>query len=236
MSLTQNEKIRQVTETTMVIGVDIASETHWARAFDWRGLELGEVISFENSAEGFQQFTRWASELAMNEQKDYVVVGAEPTGHYWFTLAVYLQNNGAKLVLVNPYHVKRSKELDDNHPSKSDRKDPKTITSYTTPFTATYAGLPSLPLYLDNSAVVNVLVSMGCGLFVLALFCSLCTSIDRLDIFLLRRFNNLFLTQEFDVVYRQSIDSFISFRLSFIIFMKISLSLMHHSPYTVIRF
>ena len=40
MSTTQNEKIRQVTETTMVIGVDIASEVHWARAFDWRGLEL----------------------------------------------------------------------------------------------------------------------------------------------------------------------------------------------------
>ena len=75
MSLTQNEKIRQVTETTMVIGVDIASETHWARAFDWRGLELGEVISFENSAEGFQQFTRWASELAMATQMNIPVLG-----------------------------------------------------------------------------------------------------------------------------------------------------------------
>ena len=31
------------------------------------------------------------------------------------------------LVQVNPYHVKRSKELDDNTPSKSDYKDPKTI-------------------------------------------------------------------------------------------------------------
>ena len=40
MSVTQNEKIRQVTDTTMVIGVDIASEFHWARAFDWRGLEM----------------------------------------------------------------------------------------------------------------------------------------------------------------------------------------------------
>lgn len=127
MSLTQNEKIRQVTEETMVIGVDIASEIHWARAFDWRGLELGKVISFENSANGFQQFTCWVSELAAKERKSRVIVGAEPTGHYWFTLAVYLRNSGVKLVLVNPYHVKRSKELDDNHPSKSDRKDPKTI-------------------------------------------------------------------------------------------------------------
>lgn len=32
-----------------------------------------------------------------------------------------------KLVLVNPFHVKRSKELDDNNPTKNDRKDPKTI-------------------------------------------------------------------------------------------------------------
>jgi transposase len=32
-----------------------------------------------------------------------------------------------KLVQVNPYHVKQAKELDDNTPSKSDRKDPKTI-------------------------------------------------------------------------------------------------------------
>jgi transposase len=125
MSLTQNEKIRQVTETTMVIGVDIASETHWARAFDWRGLELGKGISFENDAEGFGRFAIWASELAVKEKKDCVIISAEPTGHYWFTLAVYLRNSGVKLVLVNPYHVKRSKEMDDNHPSKSDRKDPK---------------------------------------------------------------------------------------------------------------
>jgi transposase len=32
-----------------------------------------------------------------------------------------------KLVLVNPFHVKRFKELDDNTPTKNDRKDPKTI-------------------------------------------------------------------------------------------------------------
>lgn len=30
MSITQEEKIRQVTEETIVVGVDIASETHWA--------------------------------------------------------------------------------------------------------------------------------------------------------------------------------------------------------------
>lgn len=32
-----------------------------------------------------------------------------------------------KLVFVNPYHVKQSKEMDDNSPKKTDQKDPKTI-------------------------------------------------------------------------------------------------------------
>ena len=40
MNCTQNEKISQVTEETLVIGIDIASETHYARGFDWRGIEL----------------------------------------------------------------------------------------------------------------------------------------------------------------------------------------------------
>ena len=30
-------------------------------------------------------------------------------------------------VPVNPHHVKKSKELDDNNPTKNDRKDPKDI-------------------------------------------------------------------------------------------------------------
>ena len=127
MNLTQDAKICQVTEQTIIIGVDIASETHYARAFDWRGIELGTVYIFENSAEGFHSFSNWMSDLARKKSKNHVLIGAEPTGHYWFSLGVYLRDNGIKMVLVNPYHVKQSKELDDNHPSKTDRKDPKTI-------------------------------------------------------------------------------------------------------------
>jgi transposase len=65
--------------------------------------------------------------LKHGSRKTSIVVGAEPTGHYWFNLAPYLMEHEMKLVLVNPHHVKKSKEMDDNHPSKNDRKDPKTI-------------------------------------------------------------------------------------------------------------
>lgn len=127
MSITQNEKISQVKDTTLVVGVDISSETHYARAFDWRGLELSKVCKFESACYGFENFSEWLAELCKTNQKDNIIIGAEPTGHYWFTLAEYLKEHNIKFVFVNPMHVKRTKEFDDNHPSKNDRKDPKVI-------------------------------------------------------------------------------------------------------------
>ena len=34
-SNTQNAKIEAITETTLVLGIDVGSETHYARAFDY---------------------------------------------------------------------------------------------------------------------------------------------------------------------------------------------------------
>ena len=49
MNYTQNEKIEQVTDSTIVVGVDIGSRIHYARAFDNRGRELTKrVFSFHN--------------------------------------------------------------------------------------------------------------------------------------------------------------------------------------------
>ena len=54
MNYTQNSKIAQVTESTLVVGVDIGSEMNFARAFNWRGQELSKkVFRFSNSLEGF---------------------------------------------------------------------------------------------------------------------------------------------------------------------------------------
>lgn len=63
MNFTQNEKLNQVSENSIVIGADIASELHYARAFDWRGVELGKVFKFENSVEGFTSFNGWINGL-----------------------------------------------------------------------------------------------------------------------------------------------------------------------------
>ena len=61
MNYKQNEKINQVKESTLVVGIDIGSTKQYARAFDWRGIELGKVFPFSNSREGFEAFKLWIS-------------------------------------------------------------------------------------------------------------------------------------------------------------------------------
>ena len=75
--------------------------------------------------------------------KTAVVPGMEPTGHYWFALGKFLQDNGMKPVHVNPHHVKKSKELDDSNPNKNDRKDPKTIAALVNEGRFSYPYIPT---------------------------------------------------------------------------------------------
>ena len=125
---TQNKKIEAVTEKTLVIGIDVGSETHFARAFDHRGIEYSKKpFKFSNDEAGFAELKTWILEHMKLHDKDKVMPGMEPTGHYWFNLGKFLQDNDMKPVLVNPHHVKKSKELDDNTQNKNDRKDPKVI-------------------------------------------------------------------------------------------------------------
>ncbi|MBQ8054023.1 MAG: IS110 family transposase [Lachnospiraceae bacterium] len=127
-SNTQNAKITAITEKTLVVGIDVGSETHYARAFSWRGFEFSrKPLEFSNSEEGFETLKAWIEDMKKKHGLDKVIPGMEPTGHYWFNLGKFLQDNGMRPVHVNPHHVKKSKEMDDNDPSKNDRKDPKVI-------------------------------------------------------------------------------------------------------------
>ena len=125
---TQNAKIASINEKSLIVGIDVGSETHYARAFDWRNYEYSrKPLEFSNTEAGFMTFKAWVEEIAQKHRKTAVIFGMEPTGHYWIALGKFLQDTGMKPVHVNPHHVKKSKELDDNNPNKNDRKDPKTI-------------------------------------------------------------------------------------------------------------
>lgn len=124
----KNDKISFISDDMLIVGCDIGSETHYVRAIDTRGRELSsDLFSFSNSKEGFESAKRWMLELAAENDKNQIVLGLEPTGHYWFCLASWMISNGISVVQVNPYAVKQTKEIEDNSQRKDDRKDPKPI-------------------------------------------------------------------------------------------------------------
>ncbi|PAD65953.1 IS110 family transposase [Bacillus sp. 7586-K] len=127
MNYNQNHKIAQITPKTLIIGIDIAKHHHVARAQDYRGIELGSTCFFDNTQEGFSYFIEWINQLKETNKMESVISGMEPTGHYWLNLAHILKEKQIKFVTVNPLHVKHSKELDDNSPTKNDVKDAKVI-------------------------------------------------------------------------------------------------------------
>lgn len=155
----KNGKISFISDEMLIVGCDIGSETHFVRAIDARGRELSkEVFQFSNSREGFESAKHWMLELAAKSRKNQIVLGLEPTGHYWFALATWLISNGISVVQVNPYAVKQSKEIEDNSQLKDDRKDPKLIANlvkdgnYGMPYLPenVYADMRSLSRFRDQ--------------------------------------------------------------------------------------
>lgn len=145
----KNAKLSFVSDDMLILGCDVGSETHYARAIDARGRELSKsAFPFNNTLEGFQSMMEWAAKLEAFNDKKQIVLGLEPTGHYWFCLATWLIGNGISVVQVNPYAVKQTKEVEDNSQLKDDRKDPKLIANLVKDGNF---GMPYLPekLYAD---------------------------------------------------------------------------------------
>lgn len=127
MKYKQNLKIEQIHDSTLIVGADIAKNKHVARAIDLRGIELGKPVVFDQSQAGFNLLLFWIKSLMKQHSKQHVLFRIEPTSHYWMSLAEFLKKQGIQLVMVNPMHVKKSKELDDNSPTKNDVKDARVI-------------------------------------------------------------------------------------------------------------
>lgn len=143
MPETQAQKFALIDESTLIVGVDVAKKRHVARCFDFRGQALGKAFPFHNTREGFFRLLSAIERTQEVRQLTRVVVGMEPTGSYWFALHHWLHRQGIQTVLVNPMHVKRSKELDDNSPTKSDPKDAGVIARLVRDARFTEAHLPT---------------------------------------------------------------------------------------------
>ena len=70
-SNTQNAKIEAITEKTLVLGIDVGSEMHYARAFDYRGIEYSKKpFKFSNTEDGFVTFKEYLRNGSWTSKKD----------------------------------------------------------------------------------------------------------------------------------------------------------------------
>ena len=105
----KREKIELVKGKRIFVGIDIARRRHQARFIDNLGQETIEGISFLNDRGGFEKLEKHMRGI---ENLDHnVIFGLEPSGDYWKPLARYLKEKGYSVVLVNPYHIKRTKVI-----------------------------------------------------------------------------------------------------------------------------
>ncbi len=161
----QNQLIEKITSQHLVVGIDIAQLTHVARAVNFRGIVIGNPLSFSNDEEGFQNLLRWIQSLQAAHNLNSAIVGMEPTGHYWLSVSRWLSERHFEVVLVNPHLVKKNKENRDNTPSKSDRKDALVIADmvkngYYSFIRNTPEAFEDLRVFLSNrDSVVTRLVS-----------------------------------------------------------------------------
>ncbi|MDP1511868.1 IS110 family transposase [Paenibacillus sp. CMAA1739] len=81
-----------------------------AHAVSYRGIALGSPLEFGSHDEGFQLFSRWIQDLLKLYKLNKIIVGIEPTGHYWLSLARCHSAKGIEAVLVNPHLVKKNKD------------------------------------------------------------------------------------------------------------------------------
>lgn len=55
----QIQRITQITDSTLVVGADIAKKIHVARAIDFRSIELGKDYTIHNDASRVTKLATW---------------------------------------------------------------------------------------------------------------------------------------------------------------------------------
>lgn len=113
-------------EKVLIVGVDIAKHQHVAVAEGPEG-RSSKPFAFANSHVGFCGLLTWIQQQLQVMGVETMVLGMEPTGHYWRPLAEWLLARGYQIQLVSPLHTHRAKELLDGSPLKSDTKDARVI-------------------------------------------------------------------------------------------------------------
>ena len=122
--VTKNSK--KVNENKIIGTADIGLTKNMGYCRSTAGNEM-KPFEFSNNDEGFRKFWDTIVQFKEQEQIETIMIGIESTGVYGAPFLNFMKDKPVELVQVNPKHTKRIKEIVDNSPLKSDKKDPKVI-------------------------------------------------------------------------------------------------------------
>jgi transposase len=108
------------------VGVDTGKKFHVLLARGPDG-KRARPFKVDVSRAGFAAAITHLKELYPTVPLTRMLVGLEFAGHHGFTFAAFLAQKGCPVVSVLPANTKRTKELEDNSPLKSDAKDAAVI-------------------------------------------------------------------------------------------------------------
>jgi len=122
----RTKRVNMIKEGTLIVAIDIGmvSNHGCCVAADGRSTK---TFKFDNTREGLDRLWNMVLASKTRFQCNEVIVGYESTGPYGEPLIHYLKKKPATIVQVNPLHTKRMREINDNSPLKTDRKDPRVI-------------------------------------------------------------------------------------------------------------
>lgn len=116
-------------EPTLIGTVDIGKNTVFGYLQGPQGQEV-KPFEFSNNINGLTKF--WQKTIIASKKYGTrkIIMGFESTGTYGEPFKNFmLDKKQVDLVQVNPAHTKKMKEVVDNSPGKTDKKDPKVIAS-----------------------------------------------------------------------------------------------------------
>ena len=127
----QVAKRQRIRKATLIVGVDIGKAFNAVGFMDKEGNVLGGSAKLYNSREGFEEFINLIEGLKAKHHLSDVLIGMEPTGHYWRKLAYFAKDHGYEVRFVRTTALKHHRELDESSSAKSDRRDALTIANIT---------------------------------------------------------------------------------------------------------
>lgn len=122
---------QRIKSTTLVVGMDIGCEFNAMGLMDKEGKVLGRYPKIYNSRKGFSYFTKAIEDTKRKNRLTDVLIGMEPTGHYWRKIAYFAKDKGYDVKFIRTTALKHQRELDESSSSKCDMKDALTIANIT---------------------------------------------------------------------------------------------------------